>query len=103
MRTEPTTLFLQTTKRKKSGATVRRLGLEDRRWSTIVQTYVCGVFVVLSEKFVVTHRRKRESERKGNPPVNTGPSQNSDNRANNTVEEVNEPARRSGLLQKMKA
>ncbi|KRY42535.1 hypothetical protein T01_9405 [Trichinella spiralis] len=51
----------------------------------------------------VLARGKRESERKGNPPVNTGPSQNSDNRANNTVEEVNEPARRSGLLQKMKA
>ncbi|XP_003372288.1 hypothetical protein Tsp_10532 [Trichinella spiralis] len=33
---------------------------------------------------------KRETERKGNAPVNTGPSPNSDGRANNTVEEVNE-------------
>ncbi|KRZ87354.1 hypothetical protein T08_8723 [Trichinella sp. T8] len=41
---------------------------------------------------------KRESERKGNPPVNTDPSPNMDERANNTVEEVNEPARGSGSL-----
>ncbi|KRX36867.1 hypothetical protein T05_5678 [Trichinella murrelli] len=37
----------------------------------------------------------RETERKGNPPVNTGPSPNSDEHANNTVEEVNEPSRGS--------
>ncbi|KRY35413.1 hypothetical protein T01_16167 [Trichinella spiralis] len=30
----------------------------------------------------------RETERKGNPPVNTGPSPNSDEHANNTVEEI---------------
>ncbi|KRZ56675.1 hypothetical protein T02_14088 [Trichinella nativa] len=95
-RTKRTTLFLQTTKRKKNEATVRRLGLEDRRW--IVRTYVCGVFVVMSEKLV-----ERESERKGNPPINTGQSPNSDDRANNKVEEVNELARGSGSLQKMKA
>ncbi|KRX37808.1 hypothetical protein T05_7745 [Trichinella murrelli] len=41
---------------------------------------------------------KRESERKGNRPVNTDPSPNMDERANNTVEEVNEPARGSGSL-----
>ncbi|KRX81678.1 hypothetical protein T06_1774, partial [Trichinella sp. T6] len=46
---------------------------------------------------------KRESERKGNPPINTGQSPNSDDRANNKVEEVNELARGSGSLQKMKA
>ncbi|KRY23938.1 Retrovirus-related Pol polyprotein from transposon 17.6 [Trichinella patagoniensis] len=39
---------------------------------------------------------KREAERKGNPPVNTGSSPNSDGRANNTMEEANEPARGSG-------
>ncbi|KRZ63137.1 hypothetical protein T02_14246 [Trichinella nativa] len=39
---------------------------------------------------------KREAERKGNPPVNTGPSPNSDGRANNTMEEANEPAGGSG-------
>ncbi|KRZ59566.1 hypothetical protein T02_3543 [Trichinella nativa] len=41
---------------------------------------------------------KRESERKGNPPVNTGPSPFSDECANSAVEEVNEPARGSGSL-----
>ncbi|KRY47636.1 Signal peptidase complex catalytic subunit SEC11C [Trichinella britovi] len=78
------------------------------------------IVVVLSEKLAVTHGHrfslavankkyiycffliatmpsgKRESERKGNPPVNTGPSPNSDERDNNTLEEVNEPARGSG-------
>ncbi|KRZ16825.1 hypothetical protein T11_5315 [Trichinella zimbabwensis] len=39
---------------------------------------------------------KRETERKGNAPVNTGPSPNSDGRANNLVEEADEPARGSG-------
>ncbi|KRY06455.1 hypothetical protein T12_16223 [Trichinella patagoniensis] len=43
--------------------------------------------------------RKRETERKGNTPVNTGPSPNSDGRANNLVEEADEPARHSGPLQ----
>ncbi|KRX36600.1 hypothetical protein T05_7910 [Trichinella murrelli] len=42
---------------------------------------------------------KRETERKGNAPVNTGPSPNSDGRVNNPVEEANEPARGSGPLQ----
>ncbi|KRZ47902.1 hypothetical protein T02_13392 [Trichinella nativa] len=42
---------------------------------------------------------KRETERKGNTPVNTGPSPNSDGRANNLVEEADEPARGSGPLQ----
>ncbi|KRX19576.1 hypothetical protein T07_9493 [Trichinella nelsoni] len=41
---------------------------------------------------------KRESERKGNPPVNTGPSPFSDECANSAVEEVNEHARGSGSL-----
>ncbi|KRY32968.1 hypothetical protein T01_6755 [Trichinella spiralis] len=41
---------------------------------------------------------KRELERVGNPPVSTGPSPNSDERANNTVEEVNGPTRGSGSL-----
>ncbi|KRZ85214.1 hypothetical protein T08_2924 [Trichinella sp. T8] len=42
---------------------------------------------------------KREAEKKGNTPVNTGPSPNSDGRANNLVEEADEPARGSGPLQ----
>ncbi|XP_003377997.1 conserved hypothetical protein [Trichinella spiralis] len=42
---------------------------------------------------------KRETERKGNAPINTGPSPNSDGRANNLVEEADEPARGSSPLQ----
>ncbi|KRX66300.1 hypothetical protein T03_12764 [Trichinella britovi] len=42
---------------------------------------------------------KRETERKGNAPVSTGPSPNSDGRTYNLVEELNEPARGSGPLQ----
>ncbi|KRY13165.1 hypothetical protein T12_11947 [Trichinella patagoniensis] len=41
---------------------------------------------------------KRETEKKGNTPVNTGPSPNSDGRANTQVEEADEPARGSGPL-----
>ncbi|KRY41631.1 hypothetical protein T01_13143, partial [Trichinella spiralis] len=41
---------------------------------------------------------KRETERKGNAPVNTGPSPNSDGHADNRVEEADEPARGSGPL-----
>ncbi|KRY52227.1 hypothetical protein T03_5098 [Trichinella britovi] len=44
--------------------------------------------------------RKRESERKGNPPVSTGPSPFSDECPNSAVEELNEPARGSGSLQR---
>ncbi|KRY92914.1 hypothetical protein T4D_6453 [Trichinella pseudospiralis] len=36
---------------------------------------------------------KRETERKGNAPVNTDPSPNSDGRVNNPGEEADEPAR----------
>ncbi|KRX81953.1 hypothetical protein T06_9665 [Trichinella sp. T6] len=41
---------------------------------------------------------KCESERKGNPPVNTGPSPFSDECTNSAVEKVQEPARGSGSL-----
>ncbi|KRY36179.1 hypothetical protein T01_8774 [Trichinella spiralis] len=41
---------------------------------------------------------KRETERKGNAPVNTGPSPNSDGRIDNTVKEADEHARGSGPL-----
>ncbi|KRY59863.1 hypothetical protein T03_12893 [Trichinella britovi] len=39
---------------------------------------------------------KRETERKVNAPVDTGPSPNSDERVNNPTEGANEPARESG-------
>ncbi|KRZ06962.1 hypothetical protein T11_12359 [Trichinella zimbabwensis] len=41
---------------------------------------------------------KHETERKGNPPVNTGSSPFGDERANSAAEEVNEPARGRGSL-----
>ncbi|KRY44917.1 hypothetical protein T03_15158 [Trichinella britovi] len=41
---------------------------------------------------------KRETERKGNTPVNTGPSPNSDGRTYNLVEEADGAARGSGSL-----
>ncbi|KRX13415.1 hypothetical protein T07_285 [Trichinella nelsoni] len=41
---------------------------------------------------------KRETERKGNAPVNTGPSPNSNERKINAVDEADEHARGSGLL-----
>ncbi|KRY24962.1 hypothetical protein T03_6824 [Trichinella britovi] len=41
---------------------------------------------------------KRETERKVNAPVDTGPSPNSDERVNNPTEGANEPARESGSL-----
>ncbi|KRZ85358.1 hypothetical protein T08_9211, partial [Trichinella sp. T8] len=42
---------------------------------------------------------KRETERKVNAPVDTGPSPNSDERVNNPTEGANEPTRESGSLQ----
>ncbi|KRY10065.1 hypothetical protein T12_7790 [Trichinella patagoniensis] len=41
---------------------------------------------------------KRETERKVNAPVNTGPSPNSDEHINNPTEGADEPARGSGPL-----
>ncbi|KRZ83145.1 hypothetical protein T08_13724 [Trichinella sp. T8] len=41
---------------------------------------------------------KRETERKVNEPVDTGPSPNSDERVNNPTEGANEPTRESGSL-----
>ncbi|KRZ92309.1 hypothetical protein T08_6321 [Trichinella sp. T8] len=43
---------------------------------------------------------KRETERKVNAPVDTGPSPNSDERVNNPTEGANEPTRESGSLQR---
>ncbi|KRY81832.1 hypothetical protein T4D_5936 [Trichinella pseudospiralis] len=44
---------------------------------------------------------KRETERKGKAPANTGPSPNSDGRVNNSVEEADEPARGSVSLHEL--
>ncbi|KRX11808.1 hypothetical protein T07_2617, partial [Trichinella nelsoni] len=55
------------------------------------------IYILIACSFVVAMPSgKRETERKGNAPVNTGPSPNSDGRANNPVEEAEEPARGSG-------
>ncbi|XP_003369020.1 hypothetical protein Tsp_04448 [Trichinella spiralis] len=113
-RTELTTLFLQTTKRKKGEATVSRLGLENRRcaelmWCdgrSLLERIIGGPCSRLPIKNIfiaccliaTMPSGKRELERVGNPPVSTGPSPNSDERANNTVEEVNGPTRGSGSL-----
>ncbi|KRY34338.1 hypothetical protein T01_628 [Trichinella spiralis] len=57
-------------------------------------------YILIACSFVVAMPSgKRETERKGNAPVNTGPSPNSDGRANNTVEEVNELVQGSDSLQ----
>ncbi|KRY38708.1 hypothetical protein T01_2600 [Trichinella spiralis] len=80
-------------KRKKTEATVGRISHEDRRRSTAVYILIVCCFIVAMPS------GKRETERKGNAPVNTGPSPNSDGRANNMVEEADEPARGSGPLQ----
>ncbi|KRY23967.1 Retrovirus-related Pol polyprotein from transposon, partial [Trichinella patagoniensis] len=86
---------LQKMKRRKSIATVGRIGHEDLKLITVV--------VVLGMRTVVLAScqgsGKRETERKGNAPVSTGPSPNSDGRTYNLVEELNEPARGSGPLQ----
>ncbi|KRZ40647.1 hypothetical protein T4C_3750 [Trichinella pseudospiralis] len=42
---------------------------------------------------------KREAERRGQDAANTGPSTNSEGRANSLAEETDEPARSSGSLQ----
>ncbi|KRX14597.1 hypothetical protein T07_3942 [Trichinella nelsoni] len=123
-RTKLTTLFLRKTRRKKRKATVRRIGLKDRRRSTVerMDVYVWQVadcrrsfryYIVVGPCFWLSIKNilpvcclivampsgKREAERTGNPSVNTGPSPNSDERTNNTMGEANEPALGSGSLQ----
>ncbi|KRZ61857.1 Transposon Ty3-G Gag-Pol polyprotein [Trichinella nativa] len=56
------------------------------------------IFYCLLRFIVAMPSGKREKEKKGNTPVNTGPSPNSDGRANTQVEEADEPARGSGPL-----
>ncbi|KRY11695.1 hypothetical protein T12_8745 [Trichinella patagoniensis] len=63
----------------------------EERWRVVEE-----VFGITSSSFLAFG--KRETERTGNPSVNTGPSPNSDERTNNTIEEANEPARGSGSL-----
>ncbi|KRX26122.1 hypothetical protein T07_8595 [Trichinella nelsoni] len=111
MRPELTSLFVQTTKRKKDEATVSGFGLEDQRrnmvgrgwkwaWLPLVRKACCGV----SWAVLVLRSRKNGKQRQaemtalGNPPVDTGSSSLSDECANSAITEVNEPARESGSL-----
>ncbi|XP_003374233.1 conserved hypothetical protein [Trichinella spiralis] len=114
------------TKRRKTKATVGRIGHEDRRRITVVLVLTCvrwswqvegSVFglsslsviafdclmkyiLIVCRLIVAMPSGKRKTEvRKGNAPVNTGLSPNSDARANNLVEEADEHAGGSSPLQ----
>ncbi|XP_003374278.1 conserved hypothetical protein [Trichinella spiralis] len=95
---------LRKTKRRKTKATVGRIGHEDRRRITVVLVLTCvrwswqvegSVFglsslsciLIVCHLIVAMPSGKRKTEvRKGNAPVNTVLSPNSDARANNLVE-----------------
>ncbi|KRX56806.1 hypothetical protein T09_13760 [Trichinella sp. T9] len=66
---------------------------------SILTTLATPCILIVCCFIVAMPSGKREAEKKGNTPVNTGPSPNSDGRANNLVEEADEPARGSGPLQ----
>ncbi|KRY07265.1 hypothetical protein T12_2081 [Trichinella patagoniensis] len=76
----PVELFRQKTKRRKAKATVRRIGHEDQRQITVVVVYVRTWQLASCQEM---RFGKRETERKGNAPVNTSSSPNSDGRTNN--------------------
>ncbi|KRX36289.1 hypothetical protein T05_13653 [Trichinella murrelli] len=118
--------YLRKTKRRKTKATVGRIGHEDRRRITVVVVLTCvrwswqvegSVFGLSSSSvlpfdclisyilivcvlMVAMPSGKRETEvRKGNASVNTSLSPNGDGRANNLVEEADGHPRGSGPLQ----
>ncbi|XP_003374301.1 hypothetical protein Tsp_09649, partial [Trichinella spiralis] len=122
-----TAIGQQKTKRRKTKATVGRIGHEDRRritvvlvltsvrWSWQVEGSVFGLsslsviafdclmkyILIVCRLIVAMPSGKRKTEvRKGNAPVNTGLSPNSDARANNLVEEADEHAGGSCPLQR---
>ncbi|KRY56763.1 hypothetical protein T03_784 [Trichinella britovi] len=104
-------LFRQKTKRRKAKATVGRIVHEDQRQITVVVVYVCTwqlascqemrfgasslsvlafdclikYILIVCRLIVAIPSGKRETERKGNAPVNTSSSPNSDGRTNNLV------------------
>ncbi|KRZ49682.1 hypothetical protein T02_10321 [Trichinella nativa] len=67
--------------------------------STLVSDCLIKYISIVCCFVVAMPSGKRETERKVNAPVNTGPSPNSDERVNNPTEGANEPARESGSLQ----
>ncbi|KRX37065.1 hypothetical protein T05_3638 [Trichinella murrelli] len=101
--TEITNLFLQKTKRRKEtkyGSSclpeyVAVGKLPGKRFvvtSSSVLAFDCLIKYILIDcrLIVAMPSGKRQTERKGNAPVNTGPSPNSDGCTNNTVEEAEE-------------
>ncbi|XP_003377221.1 ovarian cancer-associated protein 2 protein [Trichinella spiralis] len=90
-------------KAKNTEATCWQVAKCVRLWftsSSILVTDCLIKYILIACSFVVAMPTgKRETERKGNAPVNTGPSPNSDGRANNTAEEVNELVQGSDSLQ----
>ncbi|KRY76218.1 hypothetical protein T4A_5025 [Trichinella pseudospiralis] len=110
--TELTEFFLQKTKRKKPKLPYEELdmkiggGVRSVRKSCGRCDIVVGLCLRLFNK-VYTHcccfvvampSLKREAERRGKAAANTGPSTNSEGRANSLAEETDEPARGSGSL-----
>ncbi|XP_003366570.1 conserved hypothetical protein [Trichinella spiralis] len=91
--TELMKFFLQKMKRKKTEATAEYGSgcLQERLASC--QKKVCSlshrrIYILIVCCFIVAiPSGKRETERKENAPVNTGPVANSDGRANNLLEE----------------
>ncbi|KRX37026.1 hypothetical protein T05_11685 [Trichinella murrelli] len=68
--------------------------------SSWVLAYDCltRYILIVCRSIVAIPSGKRETERKGNAPVNTGPSPNSHRRTNNLVEETDKHTRGSGPL-----
>ncbi|KRZ95394.1 hypothetical protein T08_7640 [Trichinella sp. T8] len=67
--------------------------------STLVSDCLIKYISIVCCFVVAMPSGKRETERKVNAPVDTGPSPNSDERVNNPTEGADEPARESGSLQ----
>ncbi|KRY27663.1 hypothetical protein T01_15804 [Trichinella spiralis] len=102
-RTELMRSFLQKMKAKNTEATgwqvAKSVCLCFTSSSILVSDCLIKYILIACSFVVAMPSGKRETERKGNAPVNTGPSPNSDGRANNTVEEVNELVQGSDSLQ----
>ncbi|KRY84529.1 hypothetical protein T4D_10543 [Trichinella pseudospiralis] len=90
--TELTEFFLQKTKRKKPIATVRRIGHEDRMRGTVAEVEE-GYILIVCCFVVAMPSLNREAERRGKAAANTGPSPNSEGRANSLAEQMDELAR----------
>ncbi|KRY47148.1 Retrovirus-related Pol polyprotein from transposon 17.6 [Trichinella britovi] len=79
-------------------ATVARSVFVFTSSSTLVSDCLIKYISIVCCFVVAMPSGKRETERKVNAPVDTGPSPNSDERVNNPTEGADEPARESGSL-----